>query len=118
MHNFKELLVWKKSIALATRVYQVTETLPNSEKYNLISQMQRAATSIPSNISEGCGRNSAAVFRNFLDIAIGSSYELETQIILSGKLSYISDEITHELLMSTNEVQKMLNGLRNSLKQS
>lgn len=115
MHNFKELLVWQKSIALAYRIYQVTESFPNSEKFNLISQMQRAVTSIPSNISEGCGRNSKAVFRNFLDIALGSSYELETQIILSGKLGYFSEEVSTELLKMTTEVQRMINGLTQSL---
>lgn len=118
MHNFKELQVWHKAIALATRIYQITETLPKTEKYNLISQMQRAVVSIPSNIAEGCGRNSKAVFANFLDIAIGSSYELETQIILSGKLSYFNEDVTNELLNLTNEVQKMLNGLNNSVRQS
>jgi hypothetical protein len=71
-----------------------------------------------SNIAEGCGRNSKAVFANFLDIAIGSSYELETQIILSGKLSYFNEDVTNELLNLTNEVQKMLNGLNNSVRQS
>ncbi len=116
MHNFKELQVWQKAVVLAARIYQVTESLPKSERYNLVSQMQRAAVSIPSNIAEGCGRSSKAMLANFIDIAIGSSYELETQIILSSRFGYFNNEIADELLMLTNEVQKMLNGLNNSLR--
>lgn len=111
MHNFKELLVWQKAIDLVVKVYRTVESFPQKEKFNLISQMQRSATSIPSNISEGCGRNSNALFKQFLGVAIGSSYELETQIILSGKLGYIPDERLSELLGETTEVQKMLSGL-------
>jgi four helix bundle protein len=118
MHNFKELQVWQKAIALAAKIYRETEKLPRTEKYNLISQMQRAVTSIPSNVAEGCGRNSKALLTNFLDIAIGSSYELETQIILSSKLGYFNEETTNELLMLTTEVQRMLNGLNSRLRQS
>jgi four helix bundle protein len=115
VHNFKDLLVWQKAMDLALRIYHVTESFPNSEKFNLIVQMQRAAVSIPSNISEGCGRNSKAVFKNFLDIAIGSSYELETQIILSSRFRYFNEGVSTELLKMTAEVQKMLNGLNNSI---
>jgi four helix bundle protein len=116
MHNFKELLVWQKAVDLVVKVYQTVEDFPSKERFNLISQMQRAATSIPSNISEGCGRHSSPAFKQFLSIALGSSYELETQIYLSSKLGYLNDDHLRELLESTTEVQRMLNGLSNSLK--
>lgn len=115
MHNFKDLLVWNKAVDLVIKVYQCVEGFPQKEKFNLVSQMQRAATSIPSNISEGAGRNSNPDFKRFLAIALGSSYELETQIIISSKLDYLSDELSNELLQRTSEIQRMLNGLHGSL---
>lgn len=105
----------EKAIDLATAVYRITEMFPSGERFNLVSQMQRAATSIPSNISEGCGRNTSAGFKQFLSIATGSSYELETQIILSSKLGYLSETESEELLQMTTEVQKMLYRLNSSL---
>jgi len=115
MHNFKDLMVWQKSVDLVVRIYQFVEDFPPKEKFNLVSQMQRAATSIPSNISEGSGRNSNTDFKRFVCYALGSSYELETQIIISSRLGYINDESCRELLSRTTEVQKMLNGLNGSL---
>ena len=84
-HNFKELLVWKKSIDLVKSVYQLTSSLPTEEKFGLISQMNRSSVSIPSNIAEGSGRTSSKEFLYFLNIAISSSYELETQLIISNQ---------------------------------
>ena len=77
-HNFKELLVWKKSIELVKSIYQITSMLPSDERFGLISQMNRSSVSIPSNIAEGSGRTSEKEFIHFLNIAISSSYELET----------------------------------------
>jgi four helix bundle protein len=115
MNNFRELLVWQKSMTLVVGIYAVTKQFPDSEKFNLVSQMQRAATSVPSNIAEGSGRNSNALFKHFLTIALGSSYELETQLILSNKLSYISEESCSRLTKDVNEIQKMIYGLYNTL---
>jgi four helix bundle protein len=114
MHNFKELLVWKKAVDLAEKIYRVTEIFPGNEKFNLITQMQRAAVSIPSNSSEGCGRNTNEILKYFLGIALGSSYELETQIILSKRIGYINDTAANEIEIMTIEVQKMLMGLIHS----
>ena len=77
-HNFKELLVWKKSIELVKSIYQITSMLPSDERFGLISQMNRSSVSVPSNIAEGSGRTSDKEFLHFLNIAIASSYELET----------------------------------------
>lgn len=115
MNNFRELKVWQKSIALVVRIYELTRKFPKEEKYGLVTQMQRAATSIPSNIAEGTGRHTNASFKQFLTIAIGSAHELETQIIISNKLSYL-DSINYDSLMKElTEIQKMLYGLHNSL---
>jgi len=115
MHNFKDLRVWQKAVELVVMVYEVTKNFPQSERYNLTSQMQRAATSIPSNIAEGCGRGSNPAFKQFLGIALGSSYELETQIILSHRLGLLSSEEHDTLTSQVTEVQRMLNGLSNTL---
>lgn len=118
MHNFKDLLVWKKAVELVARIYQCLENYPLKEKFNLISQMQRAASSIPSNISEGAGRNTHPDFKRFINIALGSSYELETQIIISSKSGYLNEVCYKELLKRTTEVQQMPNGLHGSLHSS
>lgn len=115
MHNFKDLLVWHKAVDLVVMIYQAVENFPSKERFNLVSQMQRSATSIPSNISEGCGRHTTPAFKQFLSIALGSSYELETQIYISNKLGYLKEEEFNQLLNKTTEVQKMINGLNNSL---
>lgn len=83
MHRFKELEVWKRSVKLAKTVYQLTKRFPDSERFGLISQLNRCSVSIPSNIAEGAGRNTSGEFKQFLGISIGSLYELETQLIIS-----------------------------------
>ena len=88
MHNYKELKVWQKSMDLTVKVYQLTSMFPDSEKYNLTSQARRSSVSIPSNIAEGAGRHTKADFSRFLDIAYGSSSELDTQLILSHDLIF------------------------------
>jgi len=111
-HNFKELLVWKKSIDLVKSVYQLTSSLPSEEKFGLISQMNRSSVSIPSNIAEGSGRTSSKEFLYFLNIAISSSYELETQLIISNQL-FLRD--VENILSQISEVQKMILGLKKNL---
>lgn len=78
MRDFRKLEIWNKGIAIVKTVYAFTADLPKSEKYGLISQMQRCAVSIPSNIAEGCSRNSEIEYKRYLEIAIGSAFELET----------------------------------------
>lgn len=115
MHNLKELKIWNKAIELAVNVYQATSDFPMEEKYGLTSQIRRSAVSIPSNISEGAGRNSFKEFMYFLGISNGSSYELQTQLILSTRLNLISKETLESLLNQIDEIQKMNYGFQNNL---
>jgi four helix bundle protein len=115
MNNFRELVVWQKSISFVVRIYEITRNFPKEEKFNLVTQMQRAATSIPSNIAEGAGRNTNNSFKQFLTISIGSAHELETQIIISKQLGYINEEDLGTLVVELNGIQKMLYALHNSL---
>lgn len=117
MHNLKELKIWKKAIDLAIDVYKATENFPKEEKYGLTSQTRRSAVSVPSNIAEGAGRNSDKEFSHFLGISNGSSYELQTQLIISNKLNLLSDTIVEPLLYRINEIQKMNYGFQEALKQ-
>jgi four helix bundle protein len=115
VHNFKELLVWQKAMDLAVFAYKLTASFPKEEKYGLISQIQRCAVSVPSNIAEGSGRVSTKEFQHFISISLGSSFELETQAILAFKFSYISEEQLAEFNLLATPVQKMAYGLYNSL---
>lgn len=108
MHNYKQLDVWDRAIELATGLYSLTKSFPKEEKYGLVSQMRRAAVSISSNIAEGAGRNSDNEFRHFLNVAFGSCSELETQLIISHKLNYLSQQNFTELNSQLIEVQKMI----------
>jgi four helix bundle protein len=116
MNQFKKLIVWQKSIDLAVLVYSITSLLPSSERFALISQINRSAVSIPSNIAEGAGRNSKNEFFHFLSIALGSSYELETQLIICKKLEYLGEEHVGNILCLIQEIQKMLYTLLKTLK--
>lgn len=113
MHNFKELKVWNEAMKLAKMIYKTTRLFPIEEKFGLVSQMRRCSVSIPSNIAEGCGRNSNKEFGHFLDISVGLSFELETQILLATDFEYIGIEQSNEILACVSNVQRMLNGLRN-----
>ena len=118
MHNFKELRVWQESIRLTEEVYSITSNLPKEEMYGLNSQIRRAVVSIPSNIAEGSGRESKKEFNQFLNISLGSSFELETQLILSENLYYLTkDELIH-IYQSLSEIQRMLYGLKKSLRKN
>lgn len=115
MHNLKNLNIWKKTMSLATKVYQITTELPHNEKFGLSTQMKRSATSIVSNIAEGAGRNSKKEFKHFLSIANGSCYELQTQIQLVENLDLINKKNTKPLIDLIIEIQKMNYALQNSL---
>ncbi|MCW3072163.1 MAG: hypothetical protein JWO44_2053 [Bacteroidetes bacterium] len=115
MHNLKELKIWNKAITLSVNVYKATANFPKEETYGLTSQIRRSAISVPSNISEGAGRNSNKEFIHFLGIANGSSYELQTQLIISNKLDLISDSTLEPLLKEIEEIQKMTYTFQNTL---
>lgn len=115
MANFKDLLVWQKSIDFVTEIYRITEFFPKSEMYGLISQIRRSVVSIPSNIAEGNSRRSTPDYLQFLKISRGSCAEVETQLIISRNLNFLNDEDYLKLNQQIIEISKMLNGLINSL---
>ena len=103
INSYRDLNVWEKSMELARVVYGLVKFLPKEELYALSDQMRRAVVSIPSNIAEGAGRRSEAEFAHFLDIALGSAYELETQLIIAHRRKYLTDSLynsTDELIVS------------------
>jgi four helix bundle protein len=113
--SYRELIVWQKSMALAQRAYLITRGLPKSEAYGLLTQIRRAAVSVPSNIAEGHGRLTDLQFRHFLGNARGSLYEMETQVELAGNLGFIDKELVKELMAHGGEVARLINGLVSAL---
>ncbi len=115
--SYKDLLIWQKGIKIVRLVYTITDSFPKEELYALSSQLKRAAVSIPSNIAEGFGRNTDKSFGHFLDIARGSLYELETQLIIANDLGFIIGE--KDLTVILNEIEeesKMINSFSRKLK--
>ncbi|MFA5246047.1 MAG: four helix bundle protein [Pedobacter sp.] len=117
MHKYKELKLWQKSIDLVTSVYLLTGKFPEHEKFGLVTQINRSAISIPSNIAEGAGRNSDKEFIQFLSIAHASSYELETQLVISKNLNYLKLEELNRISEQIGEIQKMNYSVQLKLKQ-
>lgn len=111
MNKFKDLLIWQKSLTLATTIYELTSEFPSDEKYGLIAQMRRCAISIPSNIAEGGGRNSDKEFSRFLSIGYGSLCELETQLLIALNLNIIDSEVSDQISKDIEELQKMIYSL-------
>ena len=114
MHQFKELGIWKKSRFFCSEIYSITSTFPNDEKFGITNQLRRASVSIPSNIAEGSSRNSNKDFSRFLEIAIGSAYEIETQLLIA--LDFIRQDKLDPLLMQLEEIIKMTSKFRSTLK--
>ena len=108
MHNIGKLKIWNASIDLCVEVYEAVANMPNDARYGLSSQIKRSAVSIPSNIAEGAGRDSSPQFNQFLNIAFGSSYELQTQLIISERLNFITKEVNEPILSKLDEIQKMI----------
>lgn len=115
MKTHKDLDVWKKSIDFVTEIYKITFQFPEEEKFGLTSQIRRASISIASNIAEGAARKGKTEFKHFLYIALSSAAELETQIIISQNLDYISKENYKLLLERLNTISKMIYGLIKTL---
>jgi four helix bundle protein len=115
LKSYKDLKVWQRSYQLCLEIYKITKGFPDEEKYGLTSQLRRAAVSVPSNISEGYGRKTTPEYIQFLYIAYGSTCEIETQILLSGDLNYISTGKLEMLIEGIKEVERMLKALIKSL---
>jgi len=115
--SYKDLIAWQKGIELTTIIYKILNQFPKDERFGLISQISRSCTSIPANIAEGWGRDSNQNFINYLKIAKGSLYELETHLIVSKNINYISDETLKNLQIKIEEISKIINGLIKSIQQ-
>ena len=116
--NFREYKVWQDSVAYATNIYKITDQMPWFEKKGICDQLRRAAVSISSNIAAGCAKPTDVDFTRFLDQALGSAYEVETQLIISFNVGYITAEQNKELIQELNLIQKQLTALIRSLRHS
>ena len=116
MIDYKKYKVWQKSHILVLNIYKLTSSFPDLEKFNLVTQINKAATSIPTNIAEGCGRETQKELLRFLYISSGSAHELEYLIILSRDLNYLENNIAETTLSSILEIKKMLGSLIRKIK--
>ena len=116
MHQFKELIIWKKSRQFCSSIYLITSIFPSDEKFGLTNQLRRACVSIPSNIAEGSSRKSNKEFGRFLEIAICSAYEIETQLLIATDLGFLEIEKQETLTNQLEEIIKMVSKFKSSLK--
>ena len=114
--SYRDLIAWKKAMVLVEEIYCATEVFPREERYGLMSQLRRAAVSVPSNIAEGQARYSRREFHHFLNNARGSLAEVETQIVLANDLGHLALKETNALLLKTSELGRIVNGLIASTK--
>lgn len=115
MHNFRHLAVWQRGYQLSLEIIRLAGEFNGVTRYPLSNQLVRSAISIPSNIAEGSGRGSNKDFRRFLSIALGSAYELDTQIQIARDLDLIPPGASHRLVIEVREIQRMIHSLRDSL---
>lgn len=108
MKNFKELIIWQKGIEIVKKVYALTKQFPSQEKFGLISQMTRAAVSISANIAEGSSRNSDKDYARFLQLALGSAFELQTYLVIVHEMEWASPDEVHQVEIILEEEIKML----------
>lgn len=111
MNTYRNLIVWQRAMELVTEVYKATASFPREEIFAITSQIRRSSVSVPSNISEGWGRQHKREYIRFLIISRGSLYELQTQIEIAGNLNFINENVLKNLLSVCNEIEKMLNRL-------
>ncbi|PRX54562.1 four helix bundle protein [Flagellimonas meridianipacifica] len=116
MHRFKDLEIWKMSRIFCSDIYKTTYSFPETEKFGLANQLRRASVSVPSNIAEGCSRKSNKDFSRFLEIAIGSLYEIETQLLISNDLGFLQKNKLDILLLNLSSIIKMTSKFKSSLK--
>lgn len=117
VRHYRDLLVWQKAVDWVEAVYAVTRDWPPDERFGLISQVRRAAVSVPSNIAEGCARRGTVEFIRYLSIARGSLAEVETQLIIARKLNYMDEASLASRLESADEISRMLSGLITKLEE-
>ena len=117
MRDYKNYTVWQESIELTSEVYELTKKFPDDEKFGLISQIRRSAVSIPSNIAEGASRSSIKDFSRFLEVAQGSGFELDTQLLIAENLNLISEMEYDSVNKKLISIGKQIAGLKKSLKE-
>jgi four helix bundle protein len=117
MKNFKELRIWLKGMDIAVNCFTLTTTFPKEEKYGLTSQITKSGISIPSNIAEGSSRHSEKDYSRFIEISMGSAYELETQLLIAQRVNFGDEALLKQMLLDVNDEQKMLMGFGNKLNQ-
>ncbi len=115
MRNFKELKIWQKGFKIVVNSFKLIATFPKEEKFGVSIQITNAAVSIPSNIAVGSSRSSEKDYNRFLEISLGSSFELETQLLIAGAINYGDNELRDEILKDVDEEQKMLISFMNKL---
>ncbi len=115
VRSYRDLLVWQRAMDLALAVYSLSRSFPEGERFALVSQLRRAAVSVPSNIAEGHARSSTRDFLRFLSIAVGSLAEIETQLLLSHRLDYVDAQRMNVTLKDADELGRMIRGLQASL---
>ncbi len=116
MHRFKDLEIWKLSRAFCKDIYEITAKFPHEEKFGLTNQLRRASVSIPSNIAEGASRKSNKDFSRFLEITIGSCYEIETQLLIANDLNFLKENDLDFLLSKLSSIIKMTSKFKSTLK--
>ncbi|MFD1613755.1 four helix bundle protein [Gelatiniphilus marinus] len=116
MHRFKELEIWKRSRLFCSEIYSLTSKFPESEKFGLTNQLRRASVSIPSNIAEGSSRQSNKDFSRFLQITLGSAYEIETQLLIANDLNFITNSELEDAISELQEIIKMVSKFKSTLK--
>lgn len=115
MRNFKQLKIWQKGFDIAVNAFKLTRTFPKEEKYGLVSQINRSAVSIPSNIAEGSSRSSDKEYSRYIEMSIGSSFELETHLLIANAANFGDREICELILKDLDQEQKMLRSFQLSL---
>lgn len=117
MKTFRDLLIWQKSMKLVSEIYNISKEFPKEEAFGLTSQIRRCAVSIPSNISEGFGRDGVNDYLRFLNIAMASLFELQTQIEIAFNLKFIKKDIFYDFYEKTREVERMLSSFIRKIKE-
>jgi len=116
VRGYRDLVVWQRAMDLVTATYRLTASFPRDEKYGLVQQLNRAAVSVPSNVAEGHGRDHLGDYLHHLSVANGSLMEVETQLMIAGRLGYVSREAEEGILGHAAEVGRMLSGLVRALR--
>ena len=115
-HNFHNLEIWKLGLKLADSIYDATEAFPKNERFGMVDQLKRASISVPSNIAEGCGRGTVPQLKYFLDVAVGSLAELETQIYISKSRKFMTQDDAEKLIEQISKIRRMTLGFQKTLR--